>query len=148
MAIAQQAKPTVLAIGLTGFGRRSTTLDVYTATTLGEAIATIRLICFDLLLVGLENPKLDVWSLIERVLAAWPQQRWILTSSRVTAADEVQARSLGALMVLSQLPDETWLADFVASLRLRDLSRGAQKLISSATSTASREGAANVVLIS
>jgi DNA-binding response OmpR family regulator len=138
----QQIKPTVLAIGVAGLRVRTSLLDVYTATTLREAIGTIQLICFDLMVVGLENPRLDVWELIQRVLAAWPHQRWILVSKRVTAEDEVQARSLGALMVLYEFPEEVWLADFAASLRRRDLSRNVRTLAAVDTITPRIEGVA------
>jgi len=95
-----------------------------------EAIATIRLIGFDLLVVGFEDSRLDVWNLLHRVLTAWPHQRWILTSHHITAEDEIHARSMGALMVLDAVPDETWLADFAASLRHRDLSKSFSSLAS------------------
>jgi hypothetical protein len=138
----QQTKPALLAIGVTGLRPATPALDVYTASTLREAIATIRLICFDLLVVGLENPRLDVWDMMQRVLTAWPSQRWILASRRVTAELEIQARSLGALLVLAKLPDEAWLADFAASLRRRDLSRNFRTFDSANTVTARIEGGA------
>lgn len=116
-------KPTLLTIGVEGVHPSSDVLDIYTATTLREAVATIRLIGFDLLVVGLQNPRLDVWQLMQRILTAWPHQRWILASRRVTMADELQARSLGALLVLDEVPNEHWFADFAASLRRRDASR-------------------------
>jgi DNA-binding response OmpR family regulator len=115
-------KPSVLAIGIDGLSDHRSTVDLYTADTLREAVATIRLVCFDLLVIGLDNPRLDVWELIDRLLAAWPGLRWLLASRRVTVDEEVQARSRGALMVLHRLPDEAWLADIVASLRRRDVS--------------------------
>lgn len=117
----QQDKPTLLTVGVAGLRRQTRLLDIYIASTLREAVATIRLIRFDLLLVGLDNPKLDVWELMHRVLTAWPYQRWLMVSKRITAEEEVQARSLGVLMVLDELPNEDWLAEFAASLRRRDL---------------------------
>jgi hypothetical protein len=128
--VTQQIKPTVLAIGVAGLQRESLALDIYTATTLREAIGTMRLICVDLLVVGLDNPRLDVWTMMHRVLTAWPKQRWLLASIEVGTEEEVYARSLGALMVLNEAPNEAWLADFVASLRRRDLVKGIQPLVS------------------
>jgi DNA-binding response OmpR family regulator len=116
-------KPTLLAIGVAGLRLPSATLDVYTASSIREAMATIRLFDFDLLLVGLDAPNLNVWELMRRVLAAWPQQRWLLTSENITAKEEILGRSLGALMVLDKCPDDYWLGDFVASLRAQVRSR-------------------------
>jgi DNA-binding response OmpR family regulator len=113
----------LLAIGVANVQSRSSAFDLYTASTLREAIATIRLISFDLLIVGLDEPQIDVWELMRRVLAAWPQQRWILASQCITERDEVLARSLGALMVLGEWPDDYWLGELLATLRERNLAR-------------------------
>jgi hypothetical protein len=140
-SMSQPTKPNLLAIGYNGCHASSTVLDIYTASTLREAIATIRLICIDLLLVGLDDPRLDVWNFIERVLAACPDLRWLLISERATAADEIQARSLGALMMLHELPEEAWLADFAASLRQRDLSKHLRTLLATNALEPTRESA-------
>lgn len=116
-------KPTLLAIGVAGLRLPSATLDIYTASSTRETMATIRLIDFDLLLVGLDAPSLNVWNLMRHILTAWPQQRWILTSENITAEEEILGRSLGALMVLGQCPDDFWLGNFVGSLRKQDRSR-------------------------
>ncbi len=116
-------QPTLLLIGVTELPTPTSTLDLYAGNTIRETMATLRLINFDLLLVGLENQDLDVWNLMSRVLSAWPSQKWIFAGEGVTPRDEVQARSLGALMVLNQIPNETWLADYIATLRHRGLRR-------------------------
>ncbi len=131
--MSQQTTFSLLAVGVAGLRPRTSALDIYTASTVREAIATIRLVCFDLVVVDLDNPKLDVWELMHRVLAAWPHQRWILASPEITNDEEVHARSLGALVVLSEVPEETWLADFAASLRRRDLSRNVFTLPAAST---------------
>jgi hypothetical protein len=119
----EPTETTLLAIGITELWPGKRRLSIYTASSLPETVATMRLICFDLLVVGLENPELDVWELMHRVLAVWPQQRWLLASQRINEDDEVLARSLGALLVLNELPTESWLMDFAASLKRRDRSK-------------------------
>ena len=119
----QEVPPTVLAIGVSGLPMRSSTLDIYVASTLRETLATIRLIGFDLVLAGFENESLNVWDAMERVLAVCPSQRWILASPEVAQEEEILARSLGALLVLNAVPDERWLTDFIASQRRRQLAR-------------------------
>jgi hypothetical protein len=121
--MAQNFQPTLLAIGVAGMSGHTSKLDIYAATTIREAIATMRLIYFDLLVVGLDDPTLDLTELMYRVLTVRPHQRWILLAQQFSTNEEVQARSLGALMVLHEIPSEPWLVRYVASLRQLDLSR-------------------------
>lgn len=115
--MATDLQPTLLAIGIDGLPRSSSAIDVYTASTIREVMSTMRLIAFDLVVVGLDCPHFDVWEAMQRVLTAWPQQRWMLASSQVTQEEEILARSLGALMVLDDVPEERWLAEFAGALR-------------------------------
>lgn len=112
--------PSLLIVGVAPLRQSTSNLDVYTASTVRETMATIRLITFDLLVVGLENPAIDVWELIPRVQSAWPNQRWMLLSADVTPEEEVAARSLGALVVMNELPHNHWLAEFAHSLTRRE----------------------------
>jgi DNA-binding response OmpR family regulator len=111
--------PTLLVVGVAGLRHPTNALDIYTANSTREAVSTIRLVAFDLLVVGLENPRIDVWDMMLRVHTAWPRQRWMLLSARVSAEEEVAARSLGAIMILHELPNDQWLVDFVRTLSRR-----------------------------
>jgi len=126
-----QSPSTVLTIGVTTPLRPSSALDLYAASTVREALATLRWVSCDLVLAGLDDPSVDLWTLMQRVLSAWPQQRWILAASDLTPEEEIFARSLGALMVLNAVPDETWLAECAVSLHQRRLQR-APALVGSA----------------
>jgi DNA-binding NarL/FixJ family response regulator len=119
---------TVLTIGIGATLRSSSTLDLYAAASVREALATMRLMSFDLVLAGLDDPSLDTWTVMQRVTAAWPQQRWILAAHDVTPEEEILARSLGALMVLGSVPDEQWLSEFAASLKERRAAQRARPL--------------------
>jgi CheY-like chemotaxis protein len=123
LAMHHTMSPSLLIVGVAGLTQSTSDLDVYTANSVRETLATIRLITFDLLVVGLENPAIDVWELIPRIRSAWPQQRWMLLSAHMSLEDEVAARSLGALVVLNELPHKDWLADFAHSLRRRGTCR-------------------------
>lgn len=112
-----QRQSTVLMVGVATAPRPSSALDIYVARSMREALATIRLVSLDLIVAGLDDPAIDVWTLIERVTAAWPQQRWALASPGITAEEEILARSLGAVMVRSAAPDFEWIAECAASLR-------------------------------
>jgi len=123
-------QPTLLAIGIDGLPKSSATIDVYSASTVREVMSTMRLIGFDLVVVGLDDPHLDVWEAMHRVLTAWPHQRWMLASSQVTQEEEILARTLGAAVVLDAVPDESWLVEFATSLRRRDPVTGFSPLAS------------------
>lgn len=110
-------QPTLLTIGIDGLSSPSAVIDVYAASTIREAMSTMRLIGFDLVVVGLDRPEIDVWEIMHRVLTAWPQQRWLVAADSLTQEEEILARSLGAALVLDSVPDETWLAEFASSLR-------------------------------
>ena len=113
--------PSLLLIGVAKPHRSTAQVDVCYAISAAEALAAIRFVTFDLLVVGLEKPAIDVWGLVRRVHAAWPRQRWMLLSGRVTTAEEVEARSLGAVVVMHDLPHPFWLAEFADSLRRRNV---------------------------
>jgi hypothetical protein len=116
----QIPQPTLLAIGVANPPRRTSLLDVYSATSLREAVSTIRLVCIDLMVVGLDDPVVNSWDLLQRILTVWPQQRWLLAAQDISAEEEIFARSLGALLILHGMPREEWLADYATSLRQRD----------------------------
>ncbi len=138
----QSLRPTLLATGVAGLRHSIREFDLYTVSSIREATAITRLMSFDLLLVGLANPTLDVWTLVRRVLAAWPRQRWVLIDRQVTAEQEIVARSLGALLVLHELPSEAWLEDIVASLRRRNLLSSVRTLTAVDTITPRSNGVA------
>jgi hypothetical protein len=125
-----ETEPSLLFVSVPINRRCTTTTGFYSAATPSEAIAMLRVIDFDLLVVGLDDPKFAVWEFLQRALAVWSEQRWILASSRVTTNDEVLARSRGALLVLDILPDDQWLVEFVASLRRRDALRRVRPSVS------------------
>ncbi|BBO36096.1 hypothetical protein [Lacipirellula parvula] len=114
-----KVQPTLLTIGIDGLSSPSAVIDVYAASTIREAMSTMRLIGFDLVVVGLDRAEIDVWEIMHRVLTAWPQQRWLVASDSLSQEEEILARSLGAALVLDSVPDETWLAEFASSLRRR-----------------------------
>ena len=116
---------TVLIVGAADAPQSTPQLDVYTAASIREALATIRLVAFDLIIAGLDDPGIDVWTLLQRISAAWPRQRWILASPRLTTEEEILARSLGAVMVLGSMPDADWISECAGSLRRREAGTGA-----------------------
>lgn len=119
----EQPLPAVMTLGVAGLPTPRAAIDVYAASSLREAVSTLRLVGIDLVLAGTNDPRLDVLGVMQRLLAAWPHQRWILASSQLTPQEEIMARSLGATMVFHSVPDECWVADFITSVQRRQGAR-------------------------
>ncbi len=115
----------VLAVGIPKLPASTPNLEICIAPSAREAFAMLRLLHFDLLLAGREVYDHQVWWLIERVLLAWPQKRWVFVACDVTFEEEIRARSLGSSLILNTVPDSTGLYEIVQSLLGRRLSSAA-----------------------
>lgn len=111
----------VLAVGVPSLAPVTANLDICVAPSAREAFAMLRLLHFDLLLAGRETLDQPVWWLIERVLRAWPQQRWVFVARDVTFEEEIRARSLGSSLILDAVPNGTALGEIVRTLLGRKL---------------------------
>ncbi|HVT91045.1 MAG TPA: hypothetical protein VHD56_19485 [Tepidisphaeraceae bacterium] len=94
-------------------------IDAQVAESARQTIAMMRISHFDLLLAGRKIPDAPVWSLIGRIRSSWPEQRWVLIAEDITSAEEIQARSLGALMVIDRSIENDCLDQLAVSLRRR-----------------------------
>lgn len=106
----------LLAVGLPDTPTATQQYDLRVADSGRQALAMLRLMYFDLLLVGDQVPDMSVWSLIRTIRMCWPQQRWALVASHITPREEIVARSLGALMVIESVPNCSRLHELAASL--------------------------------
>lgn len=78
---------------------------LFRANSAAQALSILRLARVDLLLSGLDVPDMSPWQFIRRVRALASAPRWALVaSSALSSGDEIQARSLGAIAVLEQMP--------------------------------------------
>ena len=109
----------LLAVCVPGFPGDTPLVDVKTARSGQEALRLIRGSECDLLLAGDRLPDMSVWTLAARVRAGRPGQRWALVRTTLTVddSDEIQARSLGALLVFDRVPDGARLHELARSLR-------------------------------
>ena len=115
----------VLAVGLPTLPAATSELEIHVAPSAREAFAMLRLLHFDLLLAGRETHDESVWWLIQRVLLAWPQQRWALVARDMTFEEEIRARSLGSSLIMDRVPDGVALHEIIRSLLGRRLSAAA-----------------------
>jgi DNA-binding NarL/FixJ family response regulator len=112
----------VLAVGVRPLPPSTPELDVCAAPNAQEAFAMLRLLHFDLLLAGREIPDQSPWLFIQRVLLAWPHQRWVFVARGVTFEEEIRARSLGSSLIVETVADRDRLCQIVESLPGRKLS--------------------------
>jgi len=126
---------TLLTVGLPEPLAPASHIDATEAATGRQAIAALRMMRFDLLLVGHQMSDMDVWSLMGRVRMGWPSQPWALVSERDGAAEEVRARALGALCVFNRTPESDELTLLSDALRAR---RVAPQPVEDETVTASK----------
>ena len=98
--------------------RAGATAPQWRAGSAAEALAMLRMARVDLLLTGLRLPDMNVWQLIRRVRALSSAPRWALVASAdLSAAEEIQARSLGAIAVLERMPAGDALDELLARAR-------------------------------
>ena len=108
-------EPCVLTVCLPDAGPMQ--LPLWRANSAAEALAILRLSRVDLLLSSLDVPDMSPWQLIRRVRASACAPRWALVASALSTADEIQARSLGAIAVLEQTPSGDALDALLARVR-------------------------------
>jgi DNA-binding response OmpR family regulator len=109
----------VLSIGLPNLRGSKARLAFQTVHDGREAIATMRVLRFDLVLTNERISDMSVWTLVERIRMGWPGQAWMLVAPDATQETEIKARSLGALMVWHEMPKPARLNELAAALHLR-----------------------------
>jgi hypothetical protein len=90
--------PVVLGIGLPRSLAYSG-IEIRRPATERAVIELLRQTEFDLLLVSAKPEEEKVWNLMRLIRRHWPGLRWVLFSDDCTDAQEIQARSLGAVCV-------------------------------------------------
>lgn len=103
-----QVETTVLSVALDDVPEQMGAAAFTSARSARQAIELLRLLRFDLVVVGLRTPDVAAWQFVERMRSGWPGQKWALVAGMLRASEELKARSLGALVVFDEPPD--WLA--------------------------------------
>jgi hypothetical protein len=114
--------PAVLAVGLPQSNHDCDTasataeawddrIDLSIAPTAAEALELLKVVRFELLLVGSAIPDMSRRDFAATVRRFWPWQRWALIDVDATESDVREAGGLGAIGVLDCLPQlESYLA--------------------------------------
>src|SRR5687768_11885674 len=70
-----------------------------------EALELLRVLRFDLVLVGRDLPDGPLWCFVREVQSVWPWQRWALVAPRLSEREEREARMLGVAQIVEAVPE-------------------------------------------
>jgi DNA-binding response OmpR family regulator len=107
----------LLAVGVDA--KESLAPEVLIAATGKRAIELMRLMQFDLLVVGPNIVDMPLWQFVQRVRMTRPWQRWALATDQLSAQEEVTARSLGVIGIFKEKTDWPELLHVAESIRRR-----------------------------
>ncbi len=83
----------------------------------GDALELMKSHEFALVVVAAHPPDMPAWMLVRSIRTAWPWQKWIAAGIVHSQQDEVEARSLGVLRILDQLPGVAELGSVISRVR-------------------------------
>ena len=96
----------------------ATGIVIRTAPTAAKTLGQLRRTRPDLLLIGCNVPDMPCWTLIRRVRACCPWQRWALAcGAELSDPEEMLARSLGAVGVFEGINTNEKLCGLAEHLR-------------------------------
>ena len=87
-----------------------------------RAIDMLRMISFDIVLVGLYLPDMSPWDFLRHLKTALPQQKWALVGGPITDQQEVTARTFGCTTLFETTPTEKELLQLTARMRQQAVS--------------------------
>jgi CheY-like chemotaxis protein len=82
-----------------------------------KAIDMMRMLSFDLVLVGTHIPDMNTWDLLRRMKTGFAQQKWALVGGLMTDQQEITARMFGSLKIYDITPSSDELIQLTSSLR-------------------------------
>jgi DNA-binding NtrC family response regulator len=122
MKITPQKKPTVLAIGVENdwLHQADAHVDFRLAEDGGYGVDLLSVVHFDLTLIGADMPDSDLCMTLKQMHATYPKQRWALIGSAISDAQEILARSFGAVAIFDAPPDQDQIVSISARGARRD----------------------------
>jgi DNA-binding response OmpR family regulator len=94
-------------------------LDYCTVRSGRRAVDMLRILSFDLALVGTRIPDINCWDLIRRIRTGWAWQKWALVASDLTEEQEITARTFGSVKIYDVMPSGDEILQLAARLRAR-----------------------------
>jgi DNA-binding response OmpR family regulator len=117
--MSQECEASVLVIGQVPSALEHGQVDLMTADTGGRAIELLRMLKFDLVVIGQQLADMPVWNLVQRIRLAMPGQKWAFVGKEIGPREEVLARSLGVIGVFDSEADWSELLHVAAQIHRR-----------------------------
>ena len=92
-------------------------LDFCSVRSGRRAIDMLRMLSFDLIVVGMEIPDISTWDLIRRVRTGWAWQKWALVGGMLSEQHEITARMFGSVRIFDAMPSSDEVLRLASHLR-------------------------------
>jgi CheY-like chemotaxis protein len=96
---------------------RSVELNYHAVHNGRRAIDMLRMVSFDMLLLGLQVPDMSPWDFLRHLKAAFPHQKWALVGGAITEQQEVSARMFGCTTIFESTPTSNEMLSLTARMR-------------------------------
>jgi DNA-binding NarL/FixJ family response regulator len=96
---------------------RTGELNYHAAPNGRRAIDMLRMVSFDVVLVGLKLPDMSAWDFLSHLKTAFPHQKWALVGGPVTEQQEVKARMFGCMTMFESTPTGAELMNLTSRTR-------------------------------
>jgi DNA-binding response OmpR family regulator len=96
---------------------RTEGLDFCTVRSGRRAIDMLRMLSFDLVVVGMRIPDLSTWDFVRRVRTGWAWQKWALVGGAITEQQEITARMFGSVKIYDVMPSSDEVLQLASHLR-------------------------------
>jgi DNA-binding response OmpR family regulator len=96
---------------------QSARLDFCTVRSGRRAIDMLRMLSFDLVIVGMRIPDISTWDFVRRVRTGWSWQKWALVGGMITDEQEITARMFGSVKIYDVMPSSDELLQLTSSLK-------------------------------
>jgi CheY-like chemotaxis protein len=96
---------------------RSVELNYHAVHNGRRAIDMLRMVSFDMLLIGLKLPDMATWDFLRHLKTAFPHQKWALIGGPITEQEEVKARMFGCTTIFETTPTSSELLTLTARMR-------------------------------
>jgi len=98
---------------------RTEGLDFCTVRSGRRAIDMLRMLSFDLVIVGMRIPDICTWDFVRRVRTGWAWQKWALVGGMLTEQQEITARMFGSVRIYDVMPSSDEVLQLASHLRER-----------------------------
>jgi CheY-like chemotaxis protein len=92
-------------------------LNYHAAHNGRRAIDMLRMVSFDMVLVGLKMPDMSAWDFLRHLKTAFPIQKWAMVGGPITEKQEVAARMFGCTTLFDTTPTDKELLQLTARMR-------------------------------